>query len=100
MGKDVYDKNHIRNEREIERLKKFAQVLILFDQWNFHKSNDAVIAQQESEIYILKQQIIGLKSKLKKATSLDTENHVNIADGRLLTVVDLFKKMEELSING
>jgi len=99
-GKDVYDKNHIRNESEIEQLKKFSAILIPFDQWNFHKSNDAVIAQQESEIYILKQQIIGLKSELKKATSLDTEYHINIADGQLLTVVDLFKKMEDLNTHG
>ena len=99
-GKDVYDKNHIRNEREIEQLKRFTEVLMLLDQWNFHKSNDAVIAQQDSEIYVLKQQILALKSELKKATRLDTEYHINIADGLLLTVVDLFKKMEELKTDG
>src|SRR5471030_2769596 len=84
-GKDVYDKNHIRNEREIERLKKFNEILIPLDQLHFHKSNDAVIAQQESEIHSLQQQIATLKSELKKATSMDTKQYINIPKGRLLT---------------
>jgi hypothetical protein len=62
LNKDVYDKNHLRNEREIARLQKFTELLISLDRWNFHKSNDAVIAQQDSEIYILKQEIIQLKA--------------------------------------
>jgi hypothetical protein len=92
-GKDVYDKNHIRNEREIERLKKFTDTLIHLDQWHFHRSDDAIIAQQEAEIYTLKHQIAGLKSELKKATSLETKQYINIPKGRLLTFLDLGIKM-------
>jgi len=58
LKKDVYDKNHLRNERQIARLQKFTELLISIDRWNFHKSNDAVIAQQDSEIYALRQEII------------------------------------------
>lgn len=97
-GKDVYDKNHIRNEREIERLKKFTEILIPLDQWHFHKSNDAVIAQQESEIHSLQQQIATLKSELKKATSMDTKQYINIPKGRLLTFLDLGIKMLDVKL--
>lgn len=31
LGKDVYDKNHVRNEQQIERLQKFTEVLISLD---------------------------------------------------------------------
>ena len=97
-GKDVYDKNHIRNERQIERLKKFTEVLIVLDQWHFHKSNDAVIAQQESEIHTLKQQVTALKFELKKATSLDTKQYINIPKGKLLTFLDLGIKMLDVKL--
>jgi hypothetical protein len=96
MGKDVYDENHVRNEREIERLQKFTELLISFDRWNFHKSNDAVIAQQDSEIYALKQQILQLKADLKKATALETEGYINIPDGYRNTVLHLYLQMQEL----
>jgi len=96
MSKDVYDKNHVRNEREIWRLQKFTELLISLDRWNFHKSNDAVIAQQDSEIHVLKQQIIQLKAELKKATSLETEDYINIANGHRNAVLNLYLQMQEL----
>jgi hypothetical protein len=96
IGKDVYDKNHLRNEREIARLQKFTELLISLDRWNIHKSNDAVIAQQDSEIYVLKQEIIQLKTDLKKATALETEGYINIPDGYRNTVLNLYLQMQEL----
>lgn len=96
LSKDVYDKDHIRNEREIDRLQKFTQLLISLDQWHIHKSNDAIIAQQDSEIYVLKQQVSQLKADLKKATALETPDYINIASGHRNAVLDLFLQMQEL----
>ncbi|HZZ75519.1 MAG TPA: hypothetical protein VFE04_06295 [Puia sp.] len=96
LSKDVYDKNHLRNEREIARLQKFTEMLISLDRWNIHKSNDAVIAQQDSEIYVLRQEIIQLKVELKKATALETEGYINIADGYRNSVLHLYLQMQEL----
>lgn len=96
LGKDVYDKNHLRNEREIARLQKFTELLIPLDRWNFHKSNDAVIAQQDSNIHALEQQVTQLKAELKKATTLETEGYINIADGYRNPVLDLYLQMQEL----
>jgi len=76
MGRDIYGENHVRTQREIGHLKKFTNVLISFDQWNLHKSNDSVIAQQESKILALKNQITTLKSDLQKATSLETKQYI------------------------
>ena len=96
MGKNIYDKDHVKNERQIERLQRFTEMLITIDQWNIHKSNDAVIAQQDSQIFNLTQQVKDLKSELQKATSLDTKQYINIPDGRLLTFIDLCIKMLDL----
>jgi hypothetical protein len=96
LKKDVYDENHLRNERELVRLQKFTELLIPLDRWNFHKSNDAVIAQQDSEIYVLKQEVIRLKAALKKATALDTEGYINIPEGYRNAVLDLHLQMQEL----
>lgn len=96
LNKDVYDKNHLRNERQIARLKKFTELLISLDHWNIHKSNDAVIAQQDSVIHVLKQEIIQLKTVLKKATALETEGYINIADGYRNAVLHLCLQMQEL----
>jgi hypothetical protein len=99
-GKDVYDKHHVRNQREIDRLKKFTGMLISLDRWNFHKSGDAVIAQQETELYTLKEQLQQLKAELQKATALETKQYINIPKGRLLAFIDLCIKMGDLQADG
>ncbi|WP_299285240.1 hypothetical protein [uncultured Mucilaginibacter sp.] len=96
LRKDVYDKDHLRNEREIDRLQKFTQLLISFDQWHIHKANNAVIAGQETEIHVLKAQVEQLKVALKKATALETPDYINIASGHRNAVLDLFLQMQEL----
>jgi uncharacterized protein YegP (UPF0339 family) len=96
LSKDVYDKNHLRNEREMARLQKFTELLISHDRWNFHKSNDEVIVQQESEIYVLKQEIIQLKADLKKATALETDGYINIPDDYRNAILHMHLQMQEL----
>jgi hypothetical protein len=98
LDKDIYDKNHLRNEREIERLRKFTEALIPLDQWNFHKSNDAVIAQQDSKIHVLEQQVIQLKADLKKATTLETEDYINIRAGYAHTLFDIILQLQDIKL--
>src|SRR4051794_4010488 len=43
MGKNIYDKDHVQNERQIKRLNQFTEMLISADRWNIHKSNDAMV---------------------------------------------------------
>jgi hypothetical protein len=98
MRKDIYDKDHIRNEREIRQLKKFTEILISHDRWNFHKSNGAVVAQQELEIYALKQEIIQLKAGLKKATLLEKDGYINIRAGRAHSLYDIIHQLQEIRL--
>lgn len=96
LGKNIYDKDHVQNERQIARLKKFTEVLIPLDRWNVHKSNDAVIAQQEFEIQTLRQQIASLEAERKENSLWDTNDYIIIRDGQALAILDLCLKMQEL----
>jgi hypothetical protein len=98
MSRDIYGKNHVRTQKEMEHLKKFTLFLISLDQWNIHKSNDSVIAQQESEILILKKQITTLKSDLQIATSLETKQYIDIPKGGLLSFLDLCIQMQDIKL--
>ncbi|WP_316826819.1 hypothetical protein [Pedobacter miscanthi] len=98
MSRDIYGENHVRTQREIEHLKKFTDVLISLDQWNIHKSNDSVIAQQDSEILALKKQIVKLKSDLQIATILETKQYINIPKGGLLSFLDLCIQMQDIKL--
>lgn len=92
--KDIYDKDHIRNEREIKQLKKFTEVLILHDQWNLHKSTEAAVAVQQLEIHALNQENIQLKAELAEYRQWD--GYIEIRDGQVLALLDLFIKMQAL----
>ncbi|QXU43487.1 hypothetical protein [Pedobacter sp. D749] len=85
--KDIYDKDHIRNEREIRQLKKITEVLISHDQWNLHKSTDAVVAAQELEIHALNQKVIQLTADLAEYRQFD--GYILIRDGQVLALLDL-----------
>ncbi len=98
LRKDVYDSKHLKNEQQIQQLKKFTEVLISHDKWSFHKSKDAVVAQQELEIYALKQDVIKLKSDLEKATILEKEGYINIRANRLHTFYDLIHQLQDVKL--
>ncbi|SDF67224.1 hypothetical protein SAMN05216464_1243 [Mucilaginibacter pineti] len=96
MGKNIYDKDHIENERQIKQLQKFTEMLISVDRWNVHKSNDTVIAQQEFEIIALKQQVADLEAELKENRVWETDGYIIIRDGQALAVLDLCLQMQKL----
>jgi hypothetical protein len=96
MGRNIYDKDHVTNERQIRQLNKFTEVLISVDRWNIHKSNDGVIAQQEFEIYTLKQLVTELEAELKETRQWETDGYIIIRDGQALAVLDLCLQMQEL----
>lgn len=97
-SRDVYAENHVKAEWQLHHLKKFREVLITLDKWNFHKSNDTVVAKQEAEILILKDAIEKLKTELKQATSLDTNQYINISKGGFLNFVDLIIQMQDVTL--
>jgi hypothetical protein len=95
-----FSSDHAKNGERLYILLQFQKYLRSIDQWHTEKTQVEVIAGQTEEIKKLKNQIDGIKEELKAARKLETEYHINIAEGQLLTVVDLFKKMEDLKIEG
>ena len=96
-GKDIYDKNHVRNEMEIKRLKEFTSILITHDKWSLHKSTEAVVAAQEIEIYALNQKIIQLTADVAEYRQFD--GYILIRDGQALALLDLCIKMPPIVSN-
>jgi hypothetical protein len=93
-GKDIYDKDHVRNEREIQQLKKFTSVLITHDRWNLHKSTEAVVAAQEIEIHALNQKNVQLSAELTECRQWD--GYILVRDGQVIALLDLFIKIQAL----
>lgn len=97
-GRDVYAENHVMNQRQLEHLQKLKNLLILKDKWNMHKAYDSIVAKQESDIYVLKQQIGILKLELKKATALETAQFIDIRKGGFLNFIDLVIQMQDIKL--
>lgn len=96
--KDIYDKEHIRNEKQIKQLKKFTEILISHDQWNLYKSTEAAVVAQEIEIHDLNQKNVELTAELAEYRQFD--GYIDIRDGQALALLDLFIKMQALETTG
>lgn len=79
-------------------LRAFLDYLTSIDQWNTTKTKDEIIAAKESEIKELKEMVVQLTKELKEAQKLDTDGYINITEGYLLTLVDLFVKLRKLEL--
>jgi len=99
-GQDPHSSDHAKYMHRVQKLRLFQEYLNSINKWHPGKTKDEIIISKEEEIRKLKNQIDGLKEELKAARKLETEYHINIADGQLLTVVDLFKKIEDLNVDG
>lgn len=76
-------------------LRAFLDYLDSIDQWNTTKTKDEIIAEKESEIRELKEVVEQLTQELKEAQKLETEGFINIPEGYVLAVVDLFVKLRK-----
>ncbi|WP_286778678.1 MULTISPECIES: hypothetical protein [Sphingobacterium] len=99
-SKDIYDKDHVRNLLNTDRLKKVMWMLMSLDRWDIHRKNQPIIEKQEIQIFALTQEITDLKAKLQEATNLDTKQYINVPKGRLLPLLDLFIQMADLEVEG
>ncbi|MGJ1211442.1 hypothetical protein [Sphingobacterium multivorum] len=78
-----------------KKLRAFLDHLASIDQWNTTKTKDEIIAEKESEIKELKEIVVQLTKELKEAQKLETEGYIDIPEGYVLTVVDLFVKLRK-----
>ena len=99
-GTDPFSSEHAKHGDRLEILLKFQKFLRSIDQWNTDQTQPEIIAGQAEEIRKLQTVNAVLKEELKAARKLETDYYLNIADGKLLTVIDIFKKIEALQPDG
>ncbi|WP_443947398.1 hypothetical protein ACJVDH_09840 [Pedobacter sp. AW1-32] len=87
------------NERKI-KLRAFLDYL------NSSSYNDEifelkeeVISRQLLEIEALNKDLVELKSQLDQTRKLETGDYINISDGHLLKLLDLFQKIQDIKID-
>ncbi|RZJ91902.1 MAG: hypothetical protein EOO20_03665, partial [Chryseobacterium sp.] len=87
------------NERKI-KLRAFLDYLYnsSYNDQTF-EAKDEVISKQILEIESLNKNLIELKSQLEQTRKLDTGDYVNISDGHLLKLLDLFQKIQDIKID-
>lgn len=98
--KDRYSSSHQRNFKNKFHLSRFAEYLQSIDEWNLGRTHAEIIADKEGQIKILQEENQRLRDERKEAEKWDTDFPINIASGHFLTVVDLFKKIAELQVDG
>lgn len=79
----------------LDKLFSFQKYLRSIDQWNTQKTLPEIIADQQDEIRKQQAEIGTLKEDLKAARKLETQEYINIADGYLLSFLDICLQMQE-----
>ncbi|MEO6524627.1 MAG: hypothetical protein ABIN91_23280 [Mucilaginibacter sp.] len=93
--KDPFNSSHALDMEMLEKLIQFQKYLRSIDQWNTQKTLPEIIADQQEEIRKQQLQIAELKEDLKTARKLETQEFINIADGYLLSFIDICLQAQE-----
>jgi hypothetical protein len=96
--KNNYTSAYPRDMMYLEKLEAFRNYLQTIDQWNTGKDKDAIIADKETEIHRLRDQLEKVKRQLAEAKRLDTMDFIDIRPGYILSVVDLLQQLQELKL--
>lgn len=80
------------------KLQAFQQFLTTVDQWHHHKPLESVISEKDEQIIQLKADIQVLEAKLKDLQQYETPEKIRIIEGKLATVVDLFRQIQDLTL--
>jgi hypothetical protein len=94
QARDVYDRDHIRNLMNADRLKRFRWILTSLDRWDIHSSDQPIIERQEQKIYALEQEITSLRAELVECRGWD--GYIQIRDDQALALLDMFIQMQAL----
>jgi hypothetical protein len=94
-NKNPFNSSHALDMETLEKLLQFQKYLRSIDQWNTQKTLPEIIADQQEEIKKQQLEIAGLKEALKAAKKLETQEFINIADGYLLSFLDICLQAQE-----
>ncbi|WP_276348846.1 hypothetical protein [Daejeonella sp. JGW-45] len=95
---DPFSSNYAFNMECSRKLQAFQQFLATIDQWHQHKPLESVISEKDEQILELKAQIDALEAKLKDLQQYETSEKVRIVEGKLPTIIDLFRQLQELTL--
>jgi hypothetical protein len=93
--KDPFNSSHELDMEMLATLLKFQKYLRTVDRWDTQRTLPEIIADQQEAIRKQQQEIAALKDELKAARKLDTHEFINIADGYLLSFLDLCLQTQE-----
>jgi hypothetical protein len=93
--KDPFNSSHATDMEVLDKLLHFQKHLRSIDQWNTQKTLPEIIADQEEEIRKQQLEIARLKEDLKEAKKLETKEYINIADGYLLSFLDICLQIQD-----
>jgi hypothetical protein len=93
--KDPFNSSHALDMEMYENLLQFQKYLRSIDQWNTQKTLPEIIVDQQKEIRKQQSEIAKLKEDLKTARKLETPEFINIADGYLLSFIDICLQAQE-----
>ena len=93
--KDPFNSSHASDVEILEKLLHFQKYLRSIDQWDTQRTLPEIIANQQETIRKQQEEIAGLKNEVKAAKKLETQEFINIADGYLLTFLDLCLQIQD-----
>jgi hypothetical protein len=93
-----FGSRHVLNKESLRKCNQFLKFLHSIDQWNHYKSLEILLAEKEEQIQNLKSSIAELEAQIKEFTQYESAEKISITEGKLATVIDLFKQMQELTL--
>lgn len=93
-----FSSRHVTNKESLRKCNQFLRFLHSIDQWNHHKSLEILLAEKEEQIQNLKSQIENLENQIKELNQYESAEKISIVEGKLATVIDLFRQIQELTL--
>ncbi|HTN20220.1 MAG TPA: hypothetical protein VL125_07080 [Pelobium sp.] len=93
-----FGSRHVLNKESLRKCNQFLKFLHSIDQWNHHKSLEILLAEKEGHIQNLKTQVENLEAQIKEFNQYESAEKISIMEGKLATVIDLFRQIQELTL--
>ncbi len=93
-----FGSRHLTNKESLRKCNQFLKFLHTIDLWNHHKSLEILLAEKEDHIQNLKTQIENLEAQIKEFSQYESAEKISIMEGKLATVIDLFRQIQELTL--
>lgn len=93
---DPFSRKALRAKRQIQQLTAFQTLLHSVDQWNSSQALEAVIAENNKEIFDLRMQITTLEGQLEALRYHEPSTKIDIRDKHLPTFVHVIHQLQDL----